>query len=281
MKRYFVGLCAGVVGLALSAGTASALSVTTSNDGATLVSTILGGGVTVSNIVYTGGASASGTFTDGLSSGIGIESGIILTSGNAAGAVGPNNNDAYTGNNGLAGDADLTALIPGFNTHDASVLEFDFTTASNDLFFNYVFGSDEYNEWVNSAFNDVFGFFIDGVNVALLPGTTTPVSINNVNGGANASFFNNNDPSDGPPAFNIQYDGFTDVLSVAATGLSGGTHHLKLAIADAGDFILDSGVFIEAGSLSDVPTTAVPEPGTLLLVGSAMAGLGLVRRFRK
>lgn len=211
-----------------------------------------GPGIVISNPSYTGVASASGTFTGGLSAGIGIDSGVILTSGDASDAVGPNSAINTQTNNGQAGDPDLDALIPGFATHDAVILEFDFTTTSGDLFFNYVFGSEEYNEWVGTAYNDVFGFFVDPagpppqVNIALIPGTSTPVSINNVNLGSNPAFYINNDVG----TYNIEYDGFTKVLSAQFLGLGPGTHHIKLAIADAGDFILDSAVFLESASFT-------------------------------
>ena len=79
----------------------------------------------------------------------------------------------------------MDALIPGFFTNDACVLEFEFScdTEPEGFSFKYVFGSEEYNEYVDTTFNDVFGFFLDGENIALIPGTPTPVSINNVNCG--------------------------------------------------------------------------------------------------
>ena len=260
-----------LLGLGLVTAPAHAVNITTTNDANVLVNSILGSGITVSNVTYNGASVASGTFTDGLSSGIGINTGIILTSGDASLAPGPNTNDSATQNNSLPGDTDLNSLIPGFNTFDASTLQFDFTSATGDLFFNYVFASEEYNEYANSSFNDVFGFFLDGVNIALLPGTTTPVSINNVNGGnplgtnaQNSQFFNNNDPSDGTPSFNLQYDGFTKVFTASAKGLSSGKHTLKLAIADGGDSTLDSAVFIEGGTFSSEPPKSVPESATIL-----------------
>lgn len=255
-----------------------------------MVNTILGSGITVvgGSVNYTGASGASGTFTDGLSSGIGIDTGIILTSGQASSAVGPNDEDNTTTINGFGGDSDLDAL--GFSTNDATVLEFDFETAGGDLFFNYVFASEEYNEYVNSGFNDVFAFFLDGVNIALIPGTTTPVSINNVNGGnplgtdaSNSAYYINNDLNDGGPFFDIEYDGFTTKLTAQALGIGAGTHTIKLAIADVGDSILDSAVFIQGGSFSDTnpgDPNKVPEPTSTLglLAMGALGGTSLFKR---
>lgn len=257
---------------ATHAPNAMALTVTTTNDANTLASNILGSGISlVGTPTYTGAAGAAGTFTGG--GNVGIGSGIILTSGGATVAQGPNNSGSATVNNGTAGLASLNALIPGYTTHDAAQLSFDFTTAGGNLYFNYVFGSEEYNEWVGSSFNDVFAFFLDGNNIALIPSTTTPVSINNVNTGSNSAYYRNNSP--GP--YDTQYDGLTTVLTATALGLGAGTHHIDIAIADSGDFILDSGVFIQGNSFSDT-NPVVPEPSTILLLGVGLAGIGFARR---
>jgi hypothetical protein len=250
---------------------ASAGLVVTEATESELVDTILGGGITVSNITFDGVSSAVGTFTGGISAGIGIESGILLTSGDIDNAVGPNTSDSTTTNNNLGGNALLDSLSSP--TNDASVLTFDFVSDGGDLFFNYVFASEEYNEYVNSQFNDVFGFFVDGVNIATIPGSGDAVSINNVNLGSNSGFYVNNESA----AFDIEYDGFTTVLTASILGLSAGTHSISLAIADVGDHSLDSGVFIEAGSFSDTPTV-VSAPATLGLFGLAILGIASTRR---
>jgi hypothetical protein len=251
---------------------AEALTINVTNDANVLADTILGPGIElISRPRYIGANTAAGTFAGGLAAGIGIESGIILTSGDANLALPPNTSDGITGNNNLPGDPDLDALLQeergaaDVNTYDAAVLEFTFRTRGGNLFFKFVFASDEYNEFTNSQFNDVFGFFLDGTNIALIPGTKTPVAINNVNGGnplgtnaSNPRLFNNNDTSDGGPFFDIEYDGFTSVFTAQALNIGSGNHTIKLAIADTSDYVLDSAVFIQAGSFSDKPL--YPDP---------------------
>lgn len=213
-----------------------------------IINTILGENVSVSSVQYTGTPVASGLFQGGVSAGISIEEGVILSCGYAENAIGPNTSSGISGSNGLPGDPDLNNLIPGYFTYDATILEFDFIPQFNGINFNYVFASEEYPEWVFSAFNDVFAFFIDGINVALVPGTNIAVSINNINEFTNAEYYVNNHVG----TYNIECDGFTTVLSVEAYVIPWSTHHMKFAIADAGDSILDSWVFLEAESFSSI-----------------------------
>jgi hypothetical protein len=227
-----------------------------------LVGALIGTGPntpTISNVSFTGAPSAAGTFTD-LTNVFGFEKGIVLSTGDISYIQGPNTSDGTSQNNGLPGDADLNALIPGYLTNDATVLEFDFECDNLQVIsFQYVFTSEEYNEYVGTAYNDVFGFFVNGVNIALIPETVIPVSINNLNcgnpyGSANnyCALFNNNDLSDGGGSYDTEMDGFTVILT-ATTAVNPGVNHIKLAIADAGDYILDSNVLIKGESFVCAP----------------------------
>lgn len=284
MKSLFVLL---VVVLLSATAFAGPVTVTPTGDATALAMKLIGdpdlGFVSAS---YTGSAVASGTFV-GDSGTLPFSSGIVLTSGyatNAGGAV--NTSDAITGDNGLDGSAMLNALIPGYSTYDATILTITFIPKANVISFQYVFGSDEYNEWVDSAYNDVFGFFLNGTaianNIALIPGTNTPVSINNVNLGKNADYYTTNDPSEGAPPVTMEYDGFVGLKKVlyAQANVNPGVENIiHIAIADAGDHILDSGVFLKEGSFVNKP--AVPEPGSMVALTLGLLGVGYAIRRRR
>lgn len=280
--------------------TTSDLNTVTAND---MVSTLLSGGsgISVSNITYTGANNASGLFSGGsgiLDSGgqAALNSGIILTSGSASNVIGPNTLPDATKDNGLPGTSTLDALIPSYKTYDASVLQFNFVPTGSKVEFTYVFGSEEYNEYVNSQFNDVFGFFVNGTNYALIPGTTTPVAINTVNCGyspgatpganpSNCSYFIDNVGQNNH--LNTQLDGITKELTFVAPVNIGAINTMYIGIADAGDPILDSAVFLKGGSFTVCGDpgepecgTSVPEPSSLLLLGLGIVGLTLLGRNR-
>lgn len=236
-----------------------AMETTYSNSASDLVKAMLGSeDIQISNFKLQSSNVSAGFFTGGKDV-IGFESGIILSSGDIANVIGPNQLDYMSSVNSLPGDSDLNALIPGYSTYDSTVLEFDFISQGETISFQYVFASDEYNEWVNTAFNDVFAFFLDGVNVAKVPGTKIAVAINNINNGnplgsnvSNPEYYINNDLSDGGGTVNTEMDGLTVVLSVQTKVTAGQLYHFKFAIADAGDFIYDSNVFLKAQSFKAV-----------------------------
>lgn len=282
-RRPIVVLLAACLLTLGSAATSKATGVTVSdlNNGATaagLAESLVGGGVAISNVTLTGDVRSAGTFNGGGSS-VGFESGVTLSSGKvqtypadeacSAGVEGPNTCYEATGANpegpsgwvnatafGTAGDTELTALS-GFPTFDASILEFDFVPQHPTVQFSYVFSSGEYSDYSNTPFNDVFAFFINGTNCALVPGGSEPVSVNTINNGNDQEggdttphhpelFRDNVRPA---PSIASQMDGLTSMLTCDATVTPGQTNHMKLAISDASDEIFDSAVFIQANSL--------------------------------
>jgi hypothetical protein len=250
-----------VVAVMASAGEAITLTDLTKTTAADLATALTGGGVTITNVKYTGAAEAAGLFSGAAADGIGLDSGVVLSSGRVADVIGPNNSSSSGASVGAAGDQTLDALVAPNVTHDAAVLEFDVVTADNGLSITYVFASEEYPEYVGSKFNDVFAFFVDGANIALVPGTASAVAVNTVNGSANGQFYRSNPI--GSTDYNTQFDGFTTVLQAFADVEPGVSHHIRLAIADTSDTIFDSAVFIAQGGVSGgaAASALVPDLG--------------------
>lgn len=274
--------------LFLGTSLSAQINVTPNAVAAQLASKLIGTGVNISNPTMNCPALASGEFTV-TASNLNLDSGIVLTSGLAAsttttqGMNGPASGPS-TGHS-AAGDPDLT-ILAGQATEDACILEFDFETTGDSIAFNYVFGSSEYPSFTCSNFNDVFGFFVSGpglagpysngaINIATVPGSggTCPVGVSTIycptpNGNCcNTTNQSCHANTTGCGMFNatnntcayfvcngngstVNYQGFTTVLRAQAQIIPCTTYHFKLAIADASDDILDSGVMIEAGSFS-------------------------------
>ena len=230
-------------------------------------SILVGSGVRVSNVSYTGSAISIGSFTNGGTTNIGMDQGIILSTGNVDSIPGPNNSP-NTQTNTLGGsDPQLATLDPGITIYDASVLEFDFIPMSDTIRFQYVFGSEEYSEWVGTNYNDVFGFFVTGINpaggnytnknLAIVPGTAnTIVSVNTINNGQiglgtpTGPCTNCNYYIDNYHGMTITFDGFTVVLTSWLVVQPCTSYHIKLAIGDGNDHSYDSGVFLKKNSFS-------------------------------
>ncbi|MEC7158766.1 MAG: choice-of-anchor L domain-containing protein, partial [Bacteroidota bacterium] len=242
----------------------------------TMAQALAGQGVTISNATLNCANNAYAQFTSA-PAGLGITDGVLLTSGSAI-EVNQNNdiffNPQASNDNGLFGDPDLDAsLSGGLISTDACVLVFDITVFGDTLKFDYRFGSEEYENFVCDAYNDVFGFYVSGANpaggnynqqnIALIPGTTIPVSINTVNDGFSDAIF--------PPAGitcdltntafyggvipGVVYSGNTVLLEATLPTVACSTYTMKLAIGDGSealflDRIYDSGVFLKAGSFS-------------------------------
>jgi len=269
--------------LALSGSIAfGQLSVTTNVTPASLVQDILVGScVSVSNITYNGSATPAassierGSFT-AIGTNLGITNGVILATGNAGNAGGASTN-FESSSTGTGSDADL-ATLSGVTIADVSILEFDFVPNGDSISFRFVFASEEYPEYVCGTVNDAFGFFLSGpgiagpfannaINIAVVPGTSVPITINTVNAGVSgtngtASNCTLADPNwqsnniyyvDNTTGADVVYDAFTTVLTARASVQCAQTYHIKLAIGDGGDSVFDSAVFLEGGSFSSVP----------------------------
>ena len=232
--------------------------------------------IKISNIKTIGSEESIGSFTGG-SSALDIEEGIVFSTGNLEDIPGPNTSTSTTGN--LAGPSNapyLRRAVRNSPVFDAVGIEFDFESSLGIVSFSYVFASEEYCEYVDSEFNDAFGFFVSGpgingtnfdqsVNIAKIPGKEDIVSINNVNHKKNTSFFVNNlveqDANDcaidyAPRVLQlIEFDGLTTVLQAFIRVIPCETYHLRMVVGDVSDNVLDSAVFLERNSF--IATSAV------------------------
>lgn len=233
--------------------------------------------VEISNISYLGSEFQLANFNESGNSG--VSKGILLTTGNAIVATWGNDNSnhgnpccyEYYINTGV-NDEDL-ANLAGVNVKSAAVLEFDFVPYSDKISFEFIFASEEYPMFAHSQFNDVFGFFVTGPgideNIAVVPGTSTPISVNTINHISNSNYYIANHDQDcySPPngfctSPLFTYNGYTSVLTASIDNLiCTETYHIKLAIANVGDGLRGSAVFIEAGSFKGLvagPVIATP-----------------------
>ena len=178
-----------------------------------LAQSLLGVGIPISNVTYSGTNAVDAYFSGGLTDGIGIAKGVVLTSGeaNSLNHI-RNKSEPITGNMGTSGDATLSAMA-GWTMHNASDRE-------------------------------VY-----------------------------------NDPDSGTPPHRIEYDGFIDGMKAIIQGLTADQgYQSKLAISDSSDYVLDTGVLLQAGIFSNILPYSIPEPVALILIGSVMISLGVYRR---
>lgn len=239
--------------------------------------TLIGPGLVTSNITFTGNA-AQRAFFNGTGSNIGLNNGVFLSSGNVNDIVPPNQPSGV--GFGGPGDPDLVTIAQSVTTNpqaanitatqDAAILEFDFVPNGDVVVFNFVFASEEYTTYINSQFNDAFGFFISGPgyagpfaapaafpngaeNLANVPGTTDPITISTIYV----------DGTQTPPSLNAAYyldqpvghsfNGYTIPIEIRFDVICDSTYHFKFAVADCVDDFLDTGVFLEGGSFQSIP----------------------------
>jgi len=258
------------------------ITITPGGTATSIINTLVSNGIVVTNPIINCGAAAYGSYTGNLGAGgIGLSNGgIVLTTGSAAAADGPNNSMGYLTDYAVVGydyaDPQLTTQ-PGAGTPppqlDNCRLEFDMTPICSSFNISFVFGSEEYPEWVTGAYNDGFGIFVSGpnplggnytnYNMARLPNGQL-VSIDNVNSNLNSGYFNTNNTGV------MQYDGYTDGLTAQLSVIPCSTYHIKIIIADAGDEVFDSGIFLGAGSFScSTPALAITSSPPTICAGSS------------
>lgn len=237
------------------------ININTSLSDIELVQRLAGEGVRVSNVNVncpSKGKKSYGYFTDNTGT-LGLRDGLLMTTGAADNARGPNNSAAKSqdnGNNDVLNSNLQDLVISGDKLNDICTISFDVEVFADTLVFNYVFGSEEYLEFVKD-YHDVFGFFISGPgingtqNIALVPNTNTPVSVANINADVNNNYYVSNGTGATPFVnLHVQYDGLTRLLQSRIAVIPCQRYSLTLSIADVKDNSYDSGVFIEGRSLS-------------------------------
>lgn len=163
MKR-FIGILSALFALVASQNAVGQMVIDNTLTPEQLVEDVLlGQGVIVSNITFTGDQSQIGYF-DASNANFSIPEGIVISTGNVADVPAPGGDFASTIIGG-AGDPDLDLIEPA-GSNDAYVLTFDFVPTGDSIQFDYVFGSEEYPEFVNGGFNDAFAFTISGPGFA-------------------------------------------------------------------------------------------------------------------
>ncbi|GAA4897100.1 choice-of-anchor L domain-containing protein [Flaviramulus aquimarinus] len=216
-----------------------------------VVTNVIGGDFGVSDQSY-GYFDATGTTFP-------FQRGIVLSTGRLSNVDGPNTTLSDDDAPNWGGDNDLETILDESNTHNATILEFDFIPKASAISFRYLFASEEYQQGnPNSClFSDLFGFLIREeseqtyINIALVPDTQIPVKVTTVHPGIpgscsaqNETYFGSWNDTTAP----INFNGQTAVLTATANVLTGATYHVKLVIADEQNYRYDSAVFLEAGS---------------------------------
>jgi hypothetical protein len=284
---------------ALGAGSASAITVTLETNATNLANALIAGGgtglavtsATLSGHSFSLGAS-SGTYTNATGT-YGIGAGIVISTGNVGDyGDGSNTLDDFTtsfltlctgsGNDCVTSSSDagvpatpaqqalLDPIINNLDAFDVTELTitFDMQPGFDTVFFNVVFGSEEFDEFVGLGFSDGFGLFVNSTNIATVGGN--PVNIEHPDMAViSGTELDGVLAPNGNPVILFSH--------VVGDGTTGNT--LKFIIADASDGIFDTTAYVSA--LGGTPPSPVPGPSTLLLLGSGLAGLGGLLSWRR
>ncbi|PHI18532.1 hypothetical protein CEQ90_17435 [Lewinellaceae bacterium SD302] len=272
--RHFFFLLSGLIPFWTISGQESPLSIDPDFTAMELVNDVFASGSCelITNISSLGDQRGIGYFEGGQEI-FGFDRGIILSTGHVNDARGPNeDDDTSTELEGAVNDIDLDQISDA-QLHDRVGIEFDFVPLDSNVTFRYIFASEEYCEFSNTDFNDVFGFFVsgpglngpfsgNGVNAALVTGTDQAVSVNTINHTFNQQFYRPNeteedrnvcaldDDIETPQLANLAYDGYTTILTASLKLHPCETYRMRLVISDVNDADYDSAVMLEAGSFN-------------------------------
>jgi len=280
--------------------------INTYTPGQLVNSVLLGNGVTAANISFTpaAGSNIQLGYFNGVNSNLGLDSGLVIATGDVmelepgslGGGIPPGGSDPDLLNIANSVPPLIGQAFVLTATEDAAALEFDFIPASDTVRFRYVFASNEYQNFINTAFNDVFAFFISGpgitgpyasppgfpggaINIAVVPNSNPPlpITISSVQPALNGQYY-----IDNPLQTTVAMNGFTTVLTATAAVTCGETYHIKLAIADGQDPLLTSAVFLEANSFSSQGVVIsgdidIGESDTILYEGCGTAMIEMER----
>ncbi len=235
--------------------------------------------VSISNITSStgtnyGSVNGLGYFTNPLQNlNFPISSGIVLSTGSAASAGGSNTSTLSEGGNIWVGDSQLENIIlqgtgQTMSSYNATKLEFDFSSLNTFMSFNFLFASDEYGTY-QCNYADAFAFLLTDletnitINLAVIPGTTTPVSVITIrNNDFNTACISENEPyfdsffgTGGENIYTsaINFNGQTQLMTASSPILPNHPYHIKLVVADRGDSLFDTAVFIQGGTFTSGP----------------------------
>ncbi|TYA57481.1 T9SS type B sorting domain-containing protein [Formosa maritima] len=263
MKQYFIILCVFVSSLTYSQNVITDSNTYSAQE---LIEDILIDSNCITDVVVTNvlGGNFNGTdesygYFDANGSTFPFQNGVVLSTGTLANVQGPNTSLSDDNAPGWVGDTDLENILNESNTINATILEFNFKAVADQISFRYIFASEEYQENNSNTcqYSDLFGFLIrketdnNYQNIALVPGTQTPVKVTTVHSGIpgacqpiNEAYFGSWNNATAP----INFNGQTAILTATANVIPNETYHVKLVIADEQNYRYDSAVFLEAGS---------------------------------
>ncbi|MEO0046722.1 MAG: hypothetical protein RL705_1913, partial [Bacteroidota bacterium] len=196
-----------------------------------------------------------------------MQSGVVLSTGDALNAQGPNNSILNDGSASWIGDTTLEATLAASGismvSTNATVLEFDFTPISSHFSFDFIFASEEYGNF-QCRYSDAFAFLLTNMNtgnttnLALVPGTTNPISVvtirdylyNSSCSSVNPQYFGSFNGGSNASSAAVNFNGQTTVLTAASVLTPGVPYHIKLVIADRLDPQSDSAIFISSDSFN-------------------------------